>query len=64
MPRIGSRAGKPRILDLLRRYDIKASFFVPGVVARLYPDEQTQIVAEGHEIGMHGWIHERTSPLH
>jgi peptidoglycan/xylan/chitin deacetylase (PgdA/CDA1 family) len=59
----GSRAGMPRILDLLRRHDIKASFFVPGVVARLYPDEQVQTVAEGHEVGMHGWIHERTSPL-
>jgi peptidoglycan/xylan/chitin deacetylase (PgdA/CDA1 family) len=59
----GSRAGVPRVLDLLRRHDLKASFFVPGVVARLYPDEQTRIVAEGHEIGMHGWIHERTSPL-
>jgi peptidoglycan/xylan/chitin deacetylase (PgdA/CDA1 family) len=59
----GSRAGVPRILALLRRYDLKASFFVPAVVAKLYPDEQTRIVAEGHEIGMHGWIHERTSPL-
>ena len=59
----GSRAGMPRILDLLKRYDIKASFFVPGVVAKLYPDEQTRTVAEGHEVGMHGWIHERTSPL-
>ena len=59
----GSRAGVPRILALLRRHGIKASFFVPGVVAELYPDEQRRIVAEGHEIGMHGWIHERTSPL-
>jgi peptidoglycan-N-acetylglucosamine deacetylase len=59
----GSRAGVPRILDLLRRHDIKASFFVPAVVAQLYPDEQRRIVADGHEIGMHGWIHERTSVL-
>jgi peptidoglycan-N-acetylglucosamine deacetylase len=59
----GSRAGVPRILELLRRHDIKASFFVPAVVAQLYPDEQRRIVDEGHEIGMHGWIHERTSVL-
>jgi peptidoglycan/xylan/chitin deacetylase (PgdA/CDA1 family) len=59
----GSRAGVPRILGLLRRHGLKASFFVPGVVTLLYPDEQKRIVAEGHEVGMHGWIHERTSPL-
>ena len=59
----GSRAGVPRILDLLRRHHIPASFFVPAVIAKLYPDEQRRIVDEGHEIGMHGWIHERTSPL-
>jgi peptidoglycan/xylan/chitin deacetylase (PgdA/CDA1 family) len=59
----GYRVGVPRILDLLRRHDIKASFFVPGVVALLHPDEQRRVVDEGHEIGMHGWIHERTSVL-
>jgi len=59
----GSRVGVPRILDLLRRHDIKASFFVPGVVALLHPDEQRRVVDEGHEVGMHGWIHEFTSEL-
>ena len=29
----------------------------------LYPDEQRRVVAEGHEIGIHGWIHERNSVL-
>src|SRR5215475_12752605 len=57
----GARAGVPRILDLLRRHELRASFFVPGVIARLHPDEQRRVVAEGHEIGMHGWIHEGTS---
>jgi peptidoglycan/xylan/chitin deacetylase (PgdA/CDA1 family) len=59
----GSRVGVPRILDLLRRHGLKASFFVPAVVAKLYPDEPRRIVDDGHEIGMHGWIHERTSGL-
>lgn len=59
----GSRVGVPRILDLLARHDIKASFFVPAVSALLYPEEQRRIVAEGHEIGLHGWIHERNSLL-
>src|SRR5687767_271947 len=59
----GSRAGVPRILEILRRHEIRASFFVPGVVAQLHPDEQRRVIAEGHEIGMHGWIHEGTSEL-
>jgi peptidoglycan/xylan/chitin deacetylase (PgdA/CDA1 family) len=52
-----------RILDLLDRYHIKATFFVPAVSAKLHPDDIKQIVAKGHEIGIHGWIHERNSLL-
>jgi peptidoglycan/xylan/chitin deacetylase (PgdA/CDA1 family) len=59
----GARAAVPRILELLRRHDIRASFFVPAVVAMLHPDEQRQVVDEGHELAMHGWIHEMTSEL-
>lgn len=47
----------PRILELLRRYDIKASFFIPGVVIGTYPKECEWILAAGHEIGHHGWTH-------
>ena len=59
----GNRRAVPRILDILDSYDVKASFFVPAVAALLYPDEQRQVVAAGHEIGVHGWIHERNSVL-
>lgn len=59
----GSRVGVPRILEILRRYQVQASFYVPAVSAILYPEEQRQIVQEGHEIGIHGWIHELTSHL-
>ncbi|MBI3707845.1 MAG: polysaccharide deacetylase [Proteobacteria bacterium] len=59
----GNRCGVPRILKLMAKYDIKASFFVPAVVAMLYPEEQRRVIAEGHEIGIHGWIHERNSVL-
>ena len=31
---------------------------MPAVTALLYPDEQRRVIAEGHEIGLHGWIHE------
>ncbi len=59
----GNRAGIPRILKMLEKYSIPASFFVPAVVALLYPDEQRRVVKEGHEIGIHGWIHELNSEL-
>src|SRR6267378_6556188 len=59
----GNRAGIPRILALLRKYSIPATFYVPAVSAMLHPDEQRRVVAEGHEIGIHGWIHERNSIL-
>eukprot|EP01036_Dinobryon_divergens_P021030 gene21030-28854_t len=42
----GSRQGVPRILDVLTRHDVPASFYVPAVTALLYPDEQRRVVAE------------------
>src|SRR4249920_3474802 len=59
----GNRQGVPRIIQILSQYGAKASFFVPAVTALLYPDEQRRVVAEGHEVGIHGWIHERNSEL-
>ncbi len=59
----GARRAVPRILKLLARHDVKASFFVPAVAAMLHPEEQRAVVAEGHEVGIHGWIHERNSEL-
>ena len=54
----GNRVGIPRILAALKKHGVPASFFVPAVVALLYPDEQREVVNRGHEIGLHGWIHE------
>jgi peptidoglycan/xylan/chitin deacetylase (PgdA/CDA1 family) len=59
----GSRVGARRILDLLALRDIPATFFMPAVSALLHPDEARRYVAEGHEVGMHGWIHERNMVL-
>jgi len=59
----GTRQGVPRILQILARAGVKATFFVPAVTALLYPDEQRRVIAGGHEIGIHGWIHERNSEL-
>jgi len=59
----GNRVGVPNILKLLTRHSVPATFYVPGVVALLYGDEQRRVIAEGHEIGIHSWIHELNSVL-
>ena len=59
----GSRVGVPRILELLAKYDVPATFFVPAVSALLHSDEQRRVIGDGHEIGIHGWIHELNSSL-
>ena len=59
----GNRQGVPRILEILDAASVQATFFVPAVTALLYSDEQRQVIDEGHEVGIHGWIHERNSEL-
>jgi peptidoglycan/xylan/chitin deacetylase (PgdA/CDA1 family) len=59
----GRRRGLPRILEVLRRQAVPASFFMPAVCAQLDPGESRRILEEGHELGMHGWIHENNSLL-
>jgi peptidoglycan-N-acetylglucosamine deacetylase len=54
----GPRVGVPRLLNILRRQGVKATFFVPGFTAESYPDTVRAIVDEGHEIGHHGYLHE------
>ena len=59
-----ARVAVPRILALMDKYRIAASFFVPAVTAILHPAEIKAIMAKGrHEVGLHGWIHERNSLL-
>lgn len=59
----GARVGIGRILNLLEKYAAPASFYLPAVCALLRPDESKTYVAAGHEVGIHGWIHERNSLL-
>ncbi len=59
----GSRVALPRILRLLDEHRAPASFFVPAVSALLHPDDVRACVDAGHEIALHGWIHEWTSLL-
>jgi peptidoglycan-N-acetylglucosamine deacetylase len=59
----GNRQGVPRIRALLRKHGIKASFFYPAVSALLHPREIREVAEEGHEIGIHSWIHEANTAL-
>jgi len=59
----GSRVGSRRIMDMLERRRIPATFFMPAVSAMLHPEEARGYAEAGHEIGIHGWIHERNMQL-
>ena len=48
----------PRILRLLKKYSLKATLFVTGWAMERYPEVVAEIVAQGHEIGHHGYHHE------
>jgi peptidoglycan/xylan/chitin deacetylase (PgdA/CDA1 family) len=53
----GARIGVPRILDLLRRYNITATFFVPGHTIDSFPHETDSILQAGHELAHHSYNH-------
>lgn len=52
-----------RILELLERHQIQATFFTLGWIAERYPNLVRAIVAQGHELASHGYGHERASDL-
>jgi peptidoglycan/xylan/chitin deacetylase (PgdA/CDA1 family) len=53
----------PRVLDVLARHDVRATFFVPGHTVLAFPALVQRIAAEGHELGHHGWAHENPAQL-
>jgi peptidoglycan/xylan/chitin deacetylase (PgdA/CDA1 family) len=57
----GAVDGLPRLLRILDRQQIPASFFIPAASAVLHPVviKDIQGAKQQHEIGVHGWIHER-----
>jgi peptidoglycan/xylan/chitin deacetylase (PgdA/CDA1 family) len=59
----GARQGMPRILALLERHGVPASVFMPAVSAMLHEQEAKAVVAAGHELAIHSWIHEFNSKL-
>ncbi|HSH74676.1 MAG TPA: polysaccharide deacetylase [Longimicrobiales bacterium] len=60
----GARVGLRRIVELLDRERVPATFFFPAWSLKLAPRQADLITASGrHEIGVHGWIHERNTTL-
>lgn len=53
----------PRVLDLLKRYDVRATFFVVGEQARQNPELIHRMVAEGHTVANHSYYHLPQSTL-
>jgi peptidoglycan/xylan/chitin deacetylase (PgdA/CDA1 family) len=58
-----SSATTPRLLDILKQRNIKATFFLIGQNAAANPDIVRRILADGHEIGNHSWTHPQLSKL-
>jgi peptidoglycan-N-acetylglucosamine deacetylase len=61
--RFGVTRGVPRILELLRRHKIPATFFVPGYTAEQHPAVIETLLEAGHEIGHHGHMHLRSDKV-
>jgi peptidoglycan/xylan/chitin deacetylase (PgdA/CDA1 family) len=55
----GPLVAVPKLLRILERQDVRATFFVPGFTAECHPDTVRAIVDGGHEIGHHGYLHEQ-----
>jgi peptidoglycan-N-acetylglucosamine deacetylase len=49
----------PRVLDILARFEVRATFFVLGRHARRWPALVRRVVDEGHQVGNHGFAHRR-----
>lgn len=54
----GPHTGLARCLDMLETFDVKATFFVPGIVVEQYREQVEEIHRRGHELAYHGYFHE------
>lgn len=61
--RYGPRIAVPRLVEIARHTGIKLTAYVPGWCVETYPEAVALLHGEGHEIGHHGWLHERPNQL-
>jgi peptidoglycan/xylan/chitin deacetylase (PgdA/CDA1 family) len=60
--RYGAKVGIVKILDLLKQEGIKGTFFTPGWTVDNHPDKVERLLAEGHELAHHGYMHHWPDP--
>jgi peptidoglycan/xylan/chitin deacetylase (PgdA/CDA1 family) len=61
--RYGAQVGIERILDVLDRYRVRATFFIPGWDVERYPEVMRDIAAAGHELAGRGWANDDFAEL-
>ena len=59
----GPHPNTAKILDILKQYNAKATFFIVGENAEKYPELVKRIANEGHTIGNHTYSHKHTFPI-
>jgi peptidoglycan-N-acetylglucosamine deacetylase len=59
----GLKVGYPRLLGLLAELDLRGTFFIEGWNGLHHPERVQELAARGHEVGLHGWAHERFGAL-
>lgn len=63
MLRYGPRIAMRRLLRVFDHYCLKQTFFLPGWCIERYPEAVEMLLEHGHEIGLHGYLHERCNDL-
>lgn len=61
--RYGPTVGIYKVLDLLSRYQVPGTFYIPGYTARQHPEMVRAIHSANHPIGLHGYLHEALDNL-
>ncbi|PZE22160.1 polysaccharide deacetylase family protein [Paenibacillus xerothermodurans] len=59
----GAEVGAPRLLKLFEKYGIKTTWAIPGHTVDTFTDVCKEVVARGHEVAHHGYVHENPAPL-
>jgi peptidoglycan/xylan/chitin deacetylase (PgdA/CDA1 family) len=59
----GLAIGYPRLLGLLDELELRGTFFIEGWNGLHHPERVQELAARGHEVGLHGWVHEKFGSL-